>query len=249
MKWTPERVAALLYGLAALAAAAVFLIFVFVANPPNVSGWDMLRAFLSGSRPIYFAWLTVLPLICGLFAVAYLMPVARMKPVALALWIAGLALAIATWSAALVPSACFVTLALVLVAAFTPVLVADARVPTCPQCAAAITRAQIAMATFPHWLSCRSCKAPLIGDGFVRREATAIGAMLVIWLVATLTTMYFAGLEMGAAPALLGLLIYLIAWPITVMLTCRYGTYVEREPTASRWWALDVGQWAGPRRP
>ena len=249
MSWTPERWAALAYGLAALAAGSIVFILLFFANPPNVSAGDMLRTALFESAHRGFYWyLVVLPLLCVLLAAAYLTPFATRKRMAVALWIAGVALAVATWFTALVPVAFLATVATVLITAFTPVPAGGTRLPTCPRCAAEITRRQIAMATFPHWLMCRSCKAPLIGDRFVKREATALGTILVIWLLSTLGTMYLVGSEIAEPLLLLGAILYLVLWPSTVILTCQYGSYVEREPTASRWWALDVWQWVRPHR-
>ena len=244
MNSTPERWAAAMYGLAALAVAGIWFIMVFAANPPNVTPGDMLRAFLvDSSHRVFYWWLAVVPALCAFLAVAYLTPLVRRRRFAIVLWVAGVSLALATWFTPMPPAAFFATLAVVLVASFTEVPFGEIRTPKCPVCAQHLSRRRIAMTPVPHWLSCQSCKAPLVGDKFVRLLSIAGAIFLWVWLAFSVGAMHLLGDRIGDWLLFIGALLCLVAWPISLFLTCRYGSYLERKPTGA-WWTVNLGQWA-----
>ena len=113
MKWTSEKIAGVMYILPALAVLPMWYILFFLGNPPNPNYREMFAArFIDDPHRGLFWYHAILPLICVIFAVAYLSNISKIRFAVGLLCVAGGALAISAWLMSNEAIAIFVTLPL-----------------------------------------------------------------------------------------------------------------------------------------
>ena len=104
IRLAPHLVAGWLFVLAALTFAPFWYLTLFDDIPSNFTMWgwikDQLGYFFSSANPYFwiFFWLAAIPMLCVLMSLAYLSNMARAKSIRIALFGAGVLLAIATFA-------------------------------------------------------------------------------------------------------------------------------------------------------
>ena len=113
MQVPSNRKAAALYVLPVLAVLGIWYVLLFTANTSGTTPRSTFIFVLTeGPRPLWFAWLLLLPLLCCALAAAYLSSAIRNRKGALSLFASGLALAAGAWATVAPEVALFVTLPL-----------------------------------------------------------------------------------------------------------------------------------------
>ncbi len=102
----------------------------------------------------------------------------------------------------------------------------------CPKCSHRITLDQILFAAFPLWLTCRNCKAKLIGGLFIHLQALFILSVIFILAVLALTfwTYWSPTLFEIQMVGGISLAIMIPFAAINVLVTMKWGRYALRRP-------------------